>query len=233
VESAIHIFTAVEMEARCIANALRMRREGDQWASRGQQTVTCRAIGIGAVKMPPLDAFRDGRCIILAGFAGALDPALRVGDMVLDDCSWNVDFAGRRGSICASRQMLSTPEQKSTLFHRTGALAVDMESDAVRAWAARAGVPFLSIRAISDSADQSLNPALVQMINSFGRPKPMVLAIALLRRPMLIAELLRLRAGSKLAGKNLSAAVTAMIGQIAHLPADPSPSPPHAHLSDL
>ena len=215
VPNAIHIFTAVELEARFIAKALGLRSDGNLWID-GEQTITCRAIGIRAVKMPPPEAVRGARCIILAGFAGALDPALKVGDVVLEDGPLSVEFAGRRGCINTSRQIISTPKQKSDLFAQTGALAVDMEGDAVKAWAAEAGVPIIAVRAISDSAAQSLDPSLLRLVDSTGRPKPMALAKALLRRPALVGDLLRLRAASNLAGLNLGKAVCGIVEQITH-----------------
>jgi len=222
--SAIHIFTAIDLEARYIRKAL--RRDGSF-------SVEPRPIGIRAVDLPATCDLQCAQCVILAGFAGALDPSLRIGDVVLD-CppGWIAEFNGHRGSICCSPHIVSTPQQKSELFRRTGALAVDMESEIVRARAVEAGIPLISIRAISDSADQSLNPSLLKLIDPLGRPKPIALAKALLRRPALMADLLQLRSASSSAGESLGEAVARLLPQLnAKLP-NLLPTTPHAHLSD-
>jgi len=62
------------------------------------------------------------------------------------------------------------PERKAGLFHTTGAIAVDLESHLVAQAAARAGRPFLILRAIADPASRSLPPAAVNGLDSDGNP---------------------------------------------------------------
>ena len=228
----IHIFTAVKLEASFIAKALQLRPQKDHWQS-ADGSVCLRAVGIRAVHLPANEVIRNARCLILAGFAGALDPTLKVGDVVLDECPqpWAEAFNGRRGRICASREIIETPEQKAALFSKTGALAVDMESDILRAWAAKTAIPFISIRAISDSADQSLDPALLRLIDSFGRPKVATLIVSLIRRPALMHNLLQLRAASNMAGRCLGNAAAQLVQRIGSAEQNSSHLPPSAHLS--
>ena len=166
-------------------------------------------VGIGAKLMPepPGDGLVCG--LIMAGLAGALDPVLRVGDVVIDDCPTAAlpAVAYRRGKICASPTLLSTPADKQAMFDRTRALAVDMESAAARQLAADWSVPFVSIRAISDAADESLDPAVLKLVDSFGRPRPLCIAATLVQRPSLIPHLRRLGAASSLAADHLAKAV--------------------------
>ncbi len=80
-------------------------------------------------------------------------------------------FARKRfggGRICSSDKIVSTPTEKAELFRQTGALAVDMESDRVRKWAGENGIPFIGIRAISDTADEALDPAVVGLVDEMG-----------------------------------------------------------------
>jgi adenosylhomocysteine nucleosidase len=216
----IYILTAVELEARFIARALGLTREQDQWRSAGEQSLIVRPAGIRAIGLPPLDRAQNLRCVMLAGFAGALDPALKVGDVVLDDCpqGWTGNFDGRRGRIYTSPEIVGNAEQKAALFRQTAALAVDMESDIVRGWATKAAAPFVSIRAISDSAEQSLDPAILRLVDPFGRLKPLALTAQLLRRPSLIADLQRLRVATNLAGVRLGEAVRGLVQQVSEAP---------------
>jgi len=118
----------------------------------------------------------------MAGFAGALDPALRVGDIVKDDSS---------GSIYTSKDIVATAAGKAELFRRTGAKAVDMENAIVRQFADRLGIRFIGIRAISDAADEAIDPAILQFIDETGRIRPAALAKGLIQKPAIVPELNR------------------------------------------
>src|SRR5580658_2318006 len=119
------VFTALTLEGRAIARAL-----GVPLAPIGQPTFLPGAssnekllvaelhiIGIRAVRLvPAICAGTAG--IILAGLAGALDPALRIGDIVISQepqgGPWP-DLPYRQGRIhCVDRPVL-TPEAKSAL----------------------------------------------------------------------------------------------------------------------
>jgi adenosylhomocysteine nucleosidase len=99
--------------------------------------------------------------VINAGFAGALDPALRAGALVCESSHTRLLWAARDAG-CApvpfahSDRILITPAEKSALRAATEADAVDMESAALRAVCARRGIPFLNLRVISDAADEAM-----------------------------------------------------------------------------
>jgi adenosylhomocysteine nucleosidase len=140
----------------------------------------------------------------MAGLAGALDPGLKIGDVVMDD-------ATTRGRIYTADHLIATPAEKAALFRQTGALAVDMENAIVRRAAEAAGIPFIGIRAISDTADQAIDPAVLTIADEVGRPKPLAIAMLLIRRPGMAAKLRRLQADSHRALAALGAAVKTLI----------------------
>src|SRR5207302_1564302 len=117
----------------------------------------------------------------------------------------------RRGPIHTDNQVVATPRQKADLRSQTQALAVDMENSTVREWARQRGAEFGAIRAISDRADQTLDPAVLRLIDAWGRPRPVAIARTVLRRPSLIPHLTRLGADSKLAATRLGGAIRQLI----------------------
>jgi hypothetical protein len=198
------IFAAVRIETRAIAKMLQSPRVG--WPA-----VELHTIGIRAMRMPPIS---NAAGVIMAGLAGALDPSLRIGDVVLDAEraeTWVTHpchgSAIHRGAIHTADHLIATPAEKAALFASTRALAVDMEQAIVRAAANAAGVPFIGIRAVSDTADQALNPAVLNLVDEFGRPRAAALAIALARKPSLIPDLMTLGAASRLAADRLAEAL--------------------------
>ena len=67
--------------------------------------------------------------------------------------------------------IVSTPAQRQHLFMQSGAVVVEMENEPVRALALRLGVPYVGIRAISDSAEHTLDPSTLGFVNDLGRVK--------------------------------------------------------------
>lgn len=208
------ILTAVALEARAVAAAWGARppsRRGPTRIFLPPGNVEIHLVGIGArhlpLNLPPV------RGIVMAGLAGALDPALKVGDVVIDDCPEGAlpGRGYRRGKIVAADHVLTTPQHKREWFAQTGALAVDMESAAARGLAERLGTPFASIRAISDAANDALDPAILGFVDEFGRPRVLPLAGALMRRPGLVPSLRRLGAASNLAARQLGEIVRQIV----------------------
>jgi adenosylhomocysteine nucleosidase len=218
-EQTLAIFTAVKLETTAIARALGSHA-GTLWrfgypASDFGFPIVARMVGIGARRLPT-QPVGDVGCIILAGFGGALDPSLKVGDVVLDwpseDCGRAPSGPFRLGKIHASSGIVGTGEQKSRLFAETGAAAVEMEGEAVRKWLAGTGdIPLIGLRAITDAADEALDPALLALVDTFGRPKPFALARFVARHPSRIASLRRLDAAARLAGRRLGEAVASLV----------------------
>jgi len=105
------------------------------------------------------------------GYAGALDPALKVGDVVAADrvihaatgdalpldAGFASDIPGiSRGALLTVDEVAATPQAKQFLHEQHGAAAVDMETYALAEEARGRGLHLVSVRAITDTADQEL-----------------------------------------------------------------------------
>ncbi len=205
------IVTAVIIEATPLARVLGLARcSATHWAGPAAHlhVAGIRAIHLSSAMLPPKC---DG--IILCGLAGALDPELMVGDVLLDSTSDNIPMPPpcRVGTILCTGEIAATPRAKAELFRRTGSAAVEMEADVVRKLARENHLPFLHVRAISDTAAESLNPSVMGLVDSVGRPKPLAVGRTLLRQPGLIPELNRLRQASNRATKSLATIVGAIV----------------------
>jgi adenosylhomocysteine nucleosidase len=153
------------------------------------------------------------RSLVSWGCAGAIDPALRPGTLVLParviaesgtyetDAGWRGRIAtavgGREpvdaGPLLSSRTVLLDRRSRQQARERSGASAIDMESAAVAAAAQAAGVPFLAVRAIADPATHDLPAFLPAITDAYGRPRLGRLARELLREPSALPGLLRLQ----------------------------------------
>jgi len=123
---------------------------------------------------------RDVDLILSVGFCGALDPALRVGDIV-----------GRERVFTADRVAVTAAE-KRLLRERTGADAVEMEAGAVEAKAREWGAPFHCVKAVSDTAAEDLPLDFNEYRDSDGRFSRARNVLAAFRRPSALAGLMRL-----------------------------------------
>lgn len=198
------VVTGLEAEAR--------------WARRGRviEGASLRIVVAGAsVQGAEAAAVRlvgEGVAALLSfGLAGGLVPGLRPGDVVVAEavvtaagsrCVADPEWVGRvlaaalprmvPGSIAGADRAVADPRDKAALARATGAVAVDMESHAVAAVAARAGLPFLALRAIADPAERGLPSAALAALDPGGRIRIGRLLAALRRRPGDLALLFRL-----------------------------------------
>ena len=124
--------------------------------------------------------------VVMAGFGGALRDGLAVGDVVtpaevVDEASgrWAC-VGGGEGRLLTASGIAATPAAKRELGERHAADVVDMESAAVAAACAAAGVPFRAVRAISDTVDVGLSPRLAGLFAS-GHFSPWRAMLALAR----------------------------------------------------
>lgn len=197
------------LEARALLRPLpRIHRQG----------VTVAIVGPGAVALGRLDAaLAAGRphAVLVAGVSGGCAPGLRTGDIVVGDpvgatgpaSAWRRPDAGlraramaalgaaglghRAGRLLTVDSVVATPAEKAACWTAHGALAVDMESSRVLAWAEREGIPALAVRAVADGPGETLPRALLALLGPGGRLRPAGVA-ALVGRPALIGAAWRL-----------------------------------------
>jgi nucleoside phosphorylase len=156
--------------------------------------------------------------VISSGFAGGLDPSLRVGDVIADEGVSSAELLRelpaeiRRGRIYTAEAAVDSPGVKAQLYAETGAQAVDMETEAAAAECARAGVPLLVIRAISDAAGDGIPvPLEVAWDLVVQRPRPVRLCAYLARNPARIGAFARFLRQTNLATNNLGKALERIV----------------------
>src|SRR5205085_640339 len=94
-------------------------------------------------RMPENLAANEVSAIVMAGFAGALDPALKIGEVMIDAASdLSIEMFRRVRMHCAG-QIISSPRERAGLFERSRASVVEMENDAVREFARRQKIPYI------------------------------------------------------------------------------------------
>ena len=120
--------------------------------------------------------------MISTGFCGALDPALRVGDIV----------DGMKSIASVDRVVVSAAEKRA-LREKSGAAAVEMEAAAVARKAVEWGVPFRCLRVVSDTAAEDLPLDFNLYRDAEGRFSRTRIALAAMARPFsVMPRLMRL-----------------------------------------
>lgn len=160
--------------------------------------------------------------VIAAGFAGALDAALGVGEVIVasevvepDGEHWRTVLPAELGDcecgrILTALALVGSQSEKRAARRSTGAAAVDMESAAIAEACQGARVPCAVIRAISDSAETTMSPHLVGLLSGPAIAPGRVLA-ALVRRPQIAGEFWRLARATALAAESLADALDTLM----------------------
>jgi nucleoside phosphorylase len=157
---------------------------------------------------------------ISSGLSGALKQGLKPGDLIVpqkvrtlrNDANADSDPAFRERAIQQGAlpietlitvdRIVPTAEEKARLSFFGE--AVDMESAMVMSRFVEAGVPVLTIRAISDSADEDLPIDFDRCLTPQGAIKPMSLVNAIVRRPGNLPNLVRFGRQSNQAAQRLA-----------------------------
>jgi nucleoside phosphorylase len=155
--------------------------------------------------------------VLTCGFAGALDPRLKIGNVVFEvdpesRLAPSLQEAGAAPAIfhCATR-VATTIAEKTALRKSTGADVVEMESQFIRRICRDKKIPSATVRAISDSALDDLPLDFNELMNendtlSFSR-----LTLALMKSPGKIPQLMQLQKNTRLAAQKLADVLTELL----------------------
>jgi purine-nucleoside phosphorylase len=189
----------------------------DVWQSRvrkGGDEVTILAAGPGfLLARRAIEAYSGTPdAVVSAGLAGALDPSLEVGDIVL-----GTKVSGRTCELAVSRlphrcvevlsqdRVAGTAEEKARL-RSTGAGVVEMEALEVVRYAEAINTPAYCIKSISDTAAESFALDLNKARDKFGRFRASSVVWQAIQQPGKgIPELRRLKRNGEVAAKSLGA----------------------------
>jgi len=126
-------------------------------------------------------------CLISAGFAGALNNDLQIGDLLLAGNFSTVnlsetrvslsDFPIRIANLLTAPALIDSREERNKLARTSGAAAVDMETEFIARACAKHGVPLLSLRVISDTP-RELFPAPTNVLFDIERQQTQILKLA-------------------------------------------------------
>lgn len=181
------------------------------------------------------------KAVIMAGFCGSTDPDLKTGDLHVaasfrhgENNSISADtelssamFASARSQgVYVSEEpsitvgSIAGPVAKAELRRSTGIASVNMEDYWAASAAAAAGVPFASVRAVLDTADQSLPEHLTT-----EDIRPAHVVVNAIIRPGQMPTLLKLAMQSRLACRNLTRCVLDTIDALAMAQTVPREAP--------
>lgn len=157
------------------------------------------------------------RLVLTCGFAGGLNPDLKLGDVVFElsdselrtpnpELQAKLPAAGAKSAkfFCADRIATAVAEKRK-LRAETGADAIEMESAAIHAVCRERGIPCATIRVISDTA----NEGLPLDFNRLSKPDQNLdygkLFLAVAKSPGKIGALMELQKKTGFAAKQLAA----------------------------
>lgn len=145
--------------------------------------------------------------VLSVGFAGALDPTLRVGDVlqaryVVDALDGSKTDTGSGAGVLVSFSSVAGKEQKAKLAKAYRAQAVDMEAAAVAKGAEARGLRFAVIKTISDEAGFAMAP-MERFIREDGGFDARGFAVFAALRPWHWWSVLRLARDSSKASRHL------------------------------
>lgn len=156
--------------------------------------------------------------VLSCGFAGGLNPRWAAG-AVLFDASETPALAARLTAagahparFCSVDHVVSTAAEKRALYQATGADAVEMESEGIRAFCQAHGLPTATVRAVSDPAEADLPVDFNQFMTRRGGVHYVKLLAWLTASPRRVKALLRLWRQSDLAARNLARMLSRALG---------------------
>src|SRR4051812_44301052 len=168
---------------------VRMRAFCQVWITGMGRTNAARGIREAIAKVKP-------DRVITAGFAGGLNPKLKVGDILYDQdfdaglATQLEDLGAISAKFYCHKRVAITAEEKFALWKETSADAVEMESSVIRTICKEFRIPSATIRVISDDAHQDLPLDFNALMTSEDRIDYPKLIWTVLSRPSRIPKLM-------------------------------------------
>lgn len=189
--------------------------------------------GVGTVKAEratrALLATHSPTWVLSCGFGGALQPQLKIGDILA--VNEVVDDAGRDlridvkiaadparhlyvGRLATVGKIVRTIAEKHELAEKTGSLAVDMETFAVAHVCQELHRKFLAFRVMSDDLSADLPPEVMSIFGDTGAVRLGAVVGSLWKRPSSVTDLWRLREQATQAADHLADFLDGVVKQL-------------------
>lgn len=167
--------------------------------------------------------------VVACGFAGALRPEIKVGDIVVSSavCSLQGDEIETPhgmtadparglhvGRFVTTDAIVRTVAEKRELASRFDAVACDMETYAVAAVCRDARVPFMAVRAVTDDLAADLPVEVHALLASTGAGRFGATVGAIWNRPESVKDLWKLRENAAAAARRLAPFLAGVVQQL-------------------
>jgi adenosylhomocysteine nucleosidase len=168
-------------------------------------------------------ATRTPQLLLTCGFAGALVPELKIGDVVFEIPSEgsNDAYATVRAKLMAGGakpariacvdRIATTAKEKNALREETGAEAAEMESAAVQAICRERGIRCVTVRVISDTATEDLPLDFNKFLKEDKSVDMSKLMMAVAKAPWKMGALMQLQQNTKMAAEKLAEVLARVI----------------------
>ena len=205
----------------------------------GNEHTRASIVGIGRAAGEQVASLLDAapcRLLVSLGYAGALDPHLDTGDLVVGSAYLHglypvVQGASQatraamllrrsglsvlKGAVLTADEPLLTPRAKRRARYGSRALVVDMEGRWIADAAVSRDVPFIGIRAVLDAADFRLPSFISTIIADKGR-REWAHAVRAMEHPSVVGSFLPLALKSRGASRALQMAAQSIVPAMAH-----------------
>jgi adenosylhomocysteine nucleosidase len=163
--------------------------------------------------------------VLTCGFAGGLNPDLKLGDVVFEMgnaplspqdgervSAWTgvgllsklLAVGAKPAKFFCADHVATTATEKQKLRHETGADAVEMESAAIHATCVEQGIPCVTVRVISDMASEDLPLDFNQLSKADKSLDYGKLFLAVAKSPGKIGALMKLQKQTQFAAERLA-----------------------------
>jgi nucleoside phosphorylase len=161
------------------------------------------------------------KLVLSCGFAGGLNPELAAGTVVYAaDAQTGLGpvllAAGARPArFHCARQAACTAAGKRAAWAATGADAVEMESQVIRALCHEQHVPSATVRVILDAVSEDLPLDFNLLMTPDQRLDPVKLVLTLMKSPAKVSALLRLQRQGRSAARKLADVLARVVDRAA------------------